>query len=71
MRILHTFTADERRVVIAANERYTQVLRVIAELHNLQGEAAVAQDLSGFMGPDLPAPEPAEEPALVKRGSRE
>jgi|KBSMisStaDraftv2_1062788.scaffolds.fasta_scaffold376606_2 hypothetical protein len=71
MRTLYTFTPDERRVVIAAYDKYTQVLRVIADLHGLQGEAAVAQDLSGFVGPDLSGPVPIEEPVFAKRGPKE
>lgn len=71
MRQIYTFTPEERRVVLQAYQKYTQVLGVIGDLHGLTGEIAVTQDLSGFVGPDLPAaPEPEPELAL-KRGSRE
>ena len=59
MRQIYTFTAEERRVVIAAYQKYTQVLGVIGDLHGLSGEIAMAQDFTGFVGPDLPAiPQP-------------
>ena len=65
MRQIYTFTPEERRVVLQAYQKYTQVLGVIGDLHGLTGEIAIAQDFSGFVGPDRPAsPEPDLEPFL-------
>jgi hypothetical protein len=65
MRQIYTFTPEERRVVLQAYQKYTQVLGVIGDLHGLTGEIAIAQDFSGFVGPDAPAiREPEPEPVF-------
>ena len=71
MRLIYTFTPDERRVVLQAYQKYSQVLGVIGELHGLAGEIAIAQDFSGFMGPDAPATAEPEPELALKRGPRE
>ena len=45
----YAFTADEKRVILAAYERYMGVLHVIASLHGLAGNIAIAPDFSGFL----------------------
>jgi hypothetical protein len=47
--LIYQFTPDERRVIAAAFNRYLEVVRVIAELHQIQGAVSVAPDLSGFV----------------------
>jgi hypothetical protein len=54
MKTLYEFTPDERRVVVAAFERYLQVAQVIADIHGVAG-AQVSADLSGFV--ELPKPQ--------------
>ena len=49
MELLYQFTPDEKRVIMAAFNKYMQVVQVIAELHQIQGSIAVAPDLSGFV----------------------
>jgi hypothetical protein len=57
MNYLYKFTPDELRVVLAAHQRYQQVLGIVAELHGFRGDLTVAGDLSGFLAPDqAPAP---------------
>lgn len=51
MKLVHTFTPDEQRVVTAAQSKLQQAIEVIAALHQLQGCLALAPDLSGLVAP--------------------
>lgn len=49
MKLVHTFTPDEQRVVTAAQQKFRQVIEVIADLYQLKGNIALAPDLAGLV----------------------
>ena len=59
MKIVYTFSDDEKRVVQEMYARYLSTLQVIANLHSITVQASITPDGSGFMVPDPEAkPDP-------------
>lgn len=49
MTMIHEFTPDEKRLVLAAQQRLNQTLAFIAELHSLSGNLSISPDGNGFV----------------------
>jgi len=49
---VYEFTDGERKVIEAAQQKLTMTIQVIAEIHGLQGQISLDQELKGFLGPD-------------------
>jgi hypothetical protein len=61
MKMVYEFTEAERRVIAQAQASYLQVVKVIAELHSLDGQLTVSPDLRGFISAVASPPEQASQ----------
>lgn len=55
-KLKYTFTPEERALLERRFAAYLDAVKLIAELHNIQGNITVSVDMAGFVGAEVHAP---------------
>lgn len=57
MKLKYTFTPEERALLERRFTPYLEAVKLLAELHGIQGNITVAPDMTGFVEVESPKPE--------------
>lgn len=55
-KLKYTFTPEERALLGRRFAAYLEAVKLIAELHDVQGSISVSPDMTGLLEVDMPTP---------------